>query len=116
HRTIYKANEFAITVMTDTTERAPTFNLAPFDNQMITQSDSSLTYLMIPKTFDMESSWQALLLRPPRALNWSEVHMKATSQYLAGFDFSQKALQFRKDLLPKSEHRVFEIVREKSDL
>lgn len=116
HRTLYAADEFAITVMTDTTERAPTFNLAPFDNQLISQSDSSLTYLMINKSFDMETSWQALLLRAPRPLNWPEVHMKATPHYLAGFDFSQKALAFRKRLLPEVDHRVFEIVREKNDL
>ena len=51
HRTIYQADEFAITVMTDTTERAPTFNLAPFDNQHISQGEPSLTYLTILGTF-----------------------------------------------------------------
>lgn len=116
NRTIYAADEFAITVMTDTTERAPTFNLSPFDNQSISQSDPSLTYLSLTRTFDMESSWQNLLLRPPRPLNWPEVHMKATPQYLAGFDFSQKAIAFRKKLAPKSEHRLFEIFQEKTDL
>jgi N-acetylmuramic acid 6-phosphate etherase len=116
HRTIYKSDEFAITVMTDTTERAPTFNLTPFDNQMMSQSSPSLTYLMVNNTNDVQSSWKALLLRPPRPLNWPEVHMKATPSYLQGFDFSQRALAFRKELLPKVEHRIFEIVREKTDL
>ncbi len=116
NRTIYQADEFAITVMTDTTERAPTFNLAPFDNQIISQSEVSLTYLTIAKTFDVESSWQRLLLRPPRPLNWPECHLKATPQYLRGFDFSQRAASFRKKLLPKAEHRVFEIVRLEKEL
>jgi N-acetylmuramic acid 6-phosphate etherase len=116
HRTIYRADEFAITVMTDTTERAPTFNLAPFDNQMISQSERSLTYLMVNKTFDTESSWQTLLLRPPRPLNWPEVHMKATPRYLTGFDFSQRALNFRKELILNVDHRIFEVVREQNDL
>jgi N-acetylmuramic acid 6-phosphate etherase len=111
HRTIYKTDEYAITVMTDTTERAPTFNLAGFDNQNMSQSESSLTYLMISKTFDMESSWHALLLRSPRSLNWSEVSLKATPPYLAGFDFSERALAFRRELVSGVEHRVFEINR-----
>lgn len=116
HRTIYQADEFAITVMTDTTERAPTFNLAPFDNQHMSQSEASLSYLMIAKTFEVETAWRTLLLRPARPLNWAEASIKATPKYLSGFDFSERALQFRKRLVPSSEHRIFEIVRLENDL
>jgi N-acetylmuramic acid 6-phosphate etherase len=116
NRTIYSADEFAITVMTDTTERAPTFNLSPFDNQVMSQSEPSLTYVSISRASDFESSWRALLRRPPRSLNWPEYSMKATLQYLAGFDFGQKVPAFRKKIAPKSEHRIFEIFRSGRDL
>ena len=42
--------------------------------------------------------------------------MKATPQYQSGFDFSQKAPAFRKKILPKVEHRLFDIVREDGNL
>lgn len=111
HKTIYQADEFAITVMTDTTERAPTFNLAAFDNQQISQSESSLSYLMIFGAYDMETAWRLLLARSPRPLNWPDVSIKATPQYQGGFDFSQRALGFRKKLLPQAQHYVFEIAK-----
>jgi N-acetylmuramic acid 6-phosphate etherase len=116
HRTVYAADEFAITVMTDTTERAPTFNLTPFDNQLISQTEPSLSYVMLPKSYDVQSSWRALLARAPRPLDWPEASFKATGQYLVGFDFSQKALAFRKKIAPQSEHRVFAISRVEDDL
>ncbi|HMN69701.1 MAG TPA: hypothetical protein PKC28_14255, partial [Bdellovibrionales bacterium] len=43
--TCYTVDEFAITVFTDTTERAPTFNLAPFDNPKHLTDRHSLTYI-----------------------------------------------------------------------
>lgn len=116
HKTIYAATDMAMTVFTDTTERAPTFNLAPFDNHLVAQMQSSLTYVMIPGTRDVESSWEALLHRAPRALNWPEIHPKATPDYLRGFDFSQKVVAFRTELIPVSEHRLFEVLREDGQL
>jgi N-acetylmuramic acid 6-phosphate etherase len=107
--TIYAVEEMAITAFTDTTERAPTFNLAPFDNPTMPSDRHSLTYITIPSCETADDAWQKLLARPPRALNWPEVHPKATPEYLQSFDFSRRAALFRKRILPDAQHHVFTI-------
>ncbi|MBX3022992.1 MAG: hypothetical protein KF799_15055 [Bdellovibrionales bacterium] len=107
--TLYSADEMAITAFTDTTERAPTFNLAPFDNPKHLTDRHSLTYIKIPSTVTAVEAWNKLLNRAPRPLEWSEVHPKATKAYLETFDFSRQAALFRKHILPKSQHHVFTI-------
>lgn len=107
--TIYAVEETAITVFTDTTERAPTFNLAPFDNPHLLTDRHSLTYITIPSASTSSEAWRKLLAREPRPLNWPEVHPKATPEYLATFDFGKEAMKFRESILPKSQHHVFKI-------
>lgn len=107
--TLYAADEMAITAFTDTTERAPTFNLAPFDNPSMLTDRHSLTYIKIPSTGTSQEAWHKLLGREPRPLEWPDVHPKATAQYLKSFDFSRQAAAFRKHILPKCEHHVFTI-------
>jgi len=107
--TCYTVDHFAMTVFTDTTERAPTFNLAPFDNPKHLTPRSSLTYIAIPGTRDARSAWNYLLARTPRPLNWPEVHKKASDDYLYTFDFSVNALEFRRGLTPGKTHYEFDI-------
>ncbi len=110
--TIYSVGEFAITVFTDTTERAPTFNLPPFDNPKHLTDRHSLSYVMIPTANTSEDSWRALLARDPRPLQWPEIHSKATRDYLFSFDFGRGVSSFRRQILPKGEHHVFSIERD----
>jgi N-acetylmuramic acid 6-phosphate etherase len=105
--TIYASDDYAITVFTDTTERAPTFNLAPFDNPRHPTSRHSLTYLMIPSADTAEDGWCHLLARDPRPLEWPEIHPKTTREYLLSFDFGRRAMDFRRRI-PGALH-VFEI-------
>jgi N-acetylmuramic acid 6-phosphate etherase len=107
--TIYSAEDMAITAFTDTTERAPTFNLAPFDNPKHLTDRHSLTYIMLPAAANSAESWRKLLARPPRPLNWPDVHPKASEEYLLTFDFSRQAGIFRKAILPAHEHHIFRI-------
>jgi N-acetylmuramic acid 6-phosphate etherase len=107
--TLYSVEDMAITAFTDTTERAPTFNLAPFDNPKHLTDRRSLTYIMIPSTGHVADSWRKLLARDPRPLNWPEIHAKATPEYLMSFDFSRNASLFRKHILPEDQHHVFTI-------
>ncbi len=102
--TVYLAEELAMTVFTDTTERAPTFNLAPFDNPKHLTDRHSLTYLAIPSTVDAASAWHRLLARPPRPLAWPEIHSKTSADYLLSFDFSRQAVEFRKNVIPGAHH------------
>lgn len=104
---LYTAGEMAITAFTDTTERAPTFNLSPFDNPLQPSPLPSLTYLSLDQTNSAKSAWHALLARPPRPLEWPEVHPKTSSEYLLSFDFSRHAREFRKKLIPTRPHFEF---------
>lgn len=107
--TLYSTDDFAITVFTDTTERAPTFNLAPFDNPKHMTDRHSLSYVSIAGAATPELAWKALLARAPRPLEWPEIHSKATRDYLLSFDFGQGAKTFREAILPKGAHHVFRI-------
>lgn len=107
--TCYTVDHFAMTVFTDTTERAPTFNLAPFDNPQHLTPKNSLTYIAIPSVKDARGAWDYLLARTPRPLDWPEVHAKASAEYLYTFDFSANALAFRRGLTPGKTHFEFDI-------
>jgi N-acetylmuramic acid 6-phosphate etherase len=114
--TCYTVDHFAMTVFTDTTERAPTFNLAPFDNPKHLTPKNSRTYIAIPSAKDARSAWNYLLARTPRPLNWPEIHKKASDDYLYTFDFSVNALDFRRSLTPGKSHFEFNITSEKDQL
>jgi N-acetylmuramic acid 6-phosphate etherase len=102
---LYECDEFALTVFTDTTERAPTFSLAAFDNQLYPKSSTSLAYISLPSTQTGADSWHRLLGRPPRSLNWVDINDKTSDRYLSGFDFSKEALRFRTQLLKREPVR-----------
>ncbi len=116
HFTCYTVGQYAMTVFTDTTERAPTFNLAPFDNPKHLTPKNSLTYIAIPETGNGRDAWEYLLARKPRPLDWPEVHAKASADYLYTFDFSANALGFRRGLTPGKTHFEFAITSEQNDL
>lgn len=108
-KTIYRADEFSASVFTDTTERAPTFSLASFDNQLSPQRVHSLTYVTIPETHTPEEAWERLFLRSPRTLEWSAEFIKTRADYMRGFDFSERAREYRESLIPDHQHFVFSI-------
>ena len=114
--TCYNADELAITVFTDTTERAPTFNLAPFDNPDHPGGKHSLTYISIPSATDSLQGWQHLLARDPRPLQWPEIHPKTSAEYLLSFDFGRRAMAFRERTLPVGANFPFTITSLPSDL
>jgi N-acetylmuramic acid 6-phosphate etherase len=90
--------ECAMTVLTDTTERAPTFNLAAFDSRAEAQATASWVYLCLPMAHDARKAWELLLSRKPKALNWPEFAV-TDSAYLYGFDFSQQIKVWRAEKL-----------------
>jgi N-acetylmuramic acid 6-phosphate etherase len=94
---LYSTNEvLGITILTDTTERAPTFNLNPFENFHDQMNEASKAYLFFPHSSSSSESWKLLLGREPRTFHWREVTDKTSSQRLKGFDFSQNLLSLRK--------------------
>ncbi len=89
-------NYLGITVITDTTERSPTFSLFPFENINDEHEDLSLCYLFMPDTTSSEKAWENLLWRLPRTLEWPEIDGIASRKRLLGFDFSAKVILRRK--------------------
>jgi N-acetylmuramic acid 6-phosphate etherase len=83
-------NQLGITVITDTTERSPTFSLFPFENINEVKQNLSLCYLFMPDTNTSEEAWERLLWRTPRTLEWSDINGIASREWLLGFDFSGK--------------------------
>jgi N-acetylmuramic acid 6-phosphate etherase len=75
HKNNYFADRFGIDVLTDTTERSPTYCTPPFRKFDDTTASESWAFLFLP---DLETpvAWQNILKRPPRCLNWSESEIR----------------------------------------
>lgn len=86
----YGVRDFVgMTVLTDTTERAPTFSLFPFENkEEMIEGSSSLCYLTLAEAHDSANAWKKILKRSPRTLEWSELNGIASYKRLLGFDMS----------------------------
>jgi len=92
---LYESGRFGITVVTDTTERAPTFSLAAFENQKDEAQPVSWCHFIMPEQADALAAWRELLRRAPRTLEWPEVRQVAGAEVLACYDFSAELLQKR---------------------
>jgi N-acetylmuramic acid 6-phosphate etherase len=106
---VYRVKDFGITVLTDTTERAPTFSLVPFDRLNGRPVPRSLCYLSLPDADSSGEAWTRLLGRPPRALNWPAIDPRTTPEYLHDFDFSANVLERRRVRIPCRTHHEFHI-------
>jgi N-acetylmuramic acid 6-phosphate etherase len=99
-RVLYRTSAYAgVGVITDTTERSPTFSLLPFENRDASEDEFSRCFLCLPEALDAEQAWLALLGRAPRAIEWPELEGLAGSERLHGFNFSQDAQKRRSDNL-----------------
>jgi len=106
---LYRTKDYGITVFTDTTERAPTFSLVPFDQLEEGPVQRSLCYVLLEEAGSAARAWVRLLHRTPRALNWPEVDPRTTSDHLLGFDFSRGARERRHRIIPNRNHREFHV-------
>ena len=85
----------AISILTDTTERSPTFSLRGFENRLEPGKNHSLSYLFIQDAEDAGHAWSELLWRKPRPVEWSELDGKIGLLKLLGFDISKQGLKSR---------------------
>ena len=69
-RTNYHAGHHAIDVLTDTTERSPTFCTPPFGKLGDHGASESMAFLLVPGSRTVDA-WAGLLQRAPRCLRWS---------------------------------------------
>jgi N-acetylmuramic acid 6-phosphate etherase len=102
-------NNLGITVITDTTERSPTFSLFPFENTNETEAGLSLCYLYMPGSDSSENAWQNLLWRKPRTLEWQDINGIASGERLLGFDFSRNVISRREHHTKSIKHHLFKI-------
>jgi N-acetylmuramic acid 6-phosphate etherase len=103
-------------VVTDTTERAPTFSLAPFENFDDEAPVPSWAYLRIPEAPDASSAWRELLLREPRPLDWEGLAHVAGYRRMLGYDFSRNVYERRSRTAPGREQHVFRIARSETGI
>jgi N-acetylmuramic acid 6-phosphate etherase len=101
---LYSTREYGLTVLTDTTERAPTFSLAAFENLQDASLPKSLCYLMLAGSPDSASAWTALLGREPRTLEWQESRNITGRDWLLGYDISDHARAHRETRWGSSAH------------
>lgn len=106
---LYESPRFGITVVTDTTERAPTFSLAPFEKQDDPAAPASWCHFLMPEAAEALTAWQALLHRQPRTLEWPDVRHIAGQQVLSCYDFSVQLLKRREARTQGAEQQVFRI-------
>jgi N-acetylmuramic acid 6-phosphate etherase len=67
----YFADRFGIDVLTDTTERSPTYCTPPFRKFDDTTATESWAFLFVPQA-DTESAWRRIIKRRPQCVEWSE--------------------------------------------
>jgi N-acetylmuramic acid 6-phosphate etherase len=86
--------QLAISILTDTTERSPTFSQPAFENIQETSTLSPI-YLAVKGTFCAREAWETLLSRSPRCLTWEELQGRISEEVLGGFDISENARKRR---------------------
>jgi N-acetylmuramic acid 6-phosphate etherase len=109
---IYETDDYPLAVATDTTERAPTFSLTPFENVDDPEPPHSWAYIAIPGAADSAGAWHHLFGREPRALEWPEVRAKAGRERLLGFDISRDIYDYRARTLGREKLHTFRIYRD----
>ena len=112
---LYKSSKFlnyisdsrlAISILTDTTERSPTFSLRAFENRLEPGGHHGLSYLFIQDAENSGQGWSELLWRKPRALEWEELQSKIGLEKLLGFDISDHGRKIRSEKIPTVDFLV----------
>ena len=114
---LYATDRYAITVVTDTTERSPTFSLPGFENQREPKSVATLAYAYMPGARTAHEAWKKLLLREPLPLEWKVLNGAASKHRLFGFDFSKDLPKLRSKKLGKGrKQHTFHIQRKANSM
>jgi N-acetylmuramic acid 6-phosphate etherase len=113
--TLYKELKFlnyvadqnlAISILTDTTERSPTFSLRGFENGLDDNPPKALSYLFVSGAKSSSEAWSKLLHRDPRPLEWLELDNKINLHRVLGFDISESGLKKRTREVSSVEFRI----------
>ncbi len=80
----------SISILTDTTERSPTFSQPAFENVSLKEGLAPI-YLAVEGAVGPSAAWRMLLSREPRCLEWEEFGGRISREVLDGFDISLNA-------------------------
>ena len=75
HKNNYYADRFGIDVLTDTTERSPTYCTPPFRKFDDYKAADSWAFLFLPN-LETSQAWKAILKRDPRCVEWTESEVR----------------------------------------
>lgn len=114
HYCQHQTAEYGITVLTDTTERSPTFSLFPFESPMDRRVEPSWTYLCIPDVQNAAEAWLRVLGRFPRPLEWPEMRELFGMRKTLSYDFSPVGLERRRKAIGDKDVHVFDIRRQET--
>jgi N-acetylmuramic acid 6-phosphate etherase len=104
--------DLAISILTDTTERAPTFSLYSFEKD--STENCSLSYISLKNERDVEQVWKYLLGRNIRAVEWSDERDDIGLKDILKFDISHLAVERREKR--NSNHHEFNISQTRDDI
>jgi hypothetical protein len=76
NKSTYFADHLGIDVLTDTTERSPTFCTPAFRKWDDSNASESWSYLILPYP-DSEAAWRGLLGREPYGLKWTDAEIES---------------------------------------
>lgn len=71
HKNNYFADRFGIDVLTDTTERSPTYCTPPFRKFNDSTASESWAFLFVPQA-ESAQAWEHILKRTPRCVEWTD--------------------------------------------
>jgi N-acetylmuramic acid 6-phosphate etherase len=75
HKNNYFADHFGIDMLTDTTERSPTYCTPPFRKFDDTNATESWAFLFMPQA-ETPAAWQYILKHKPRCVEWTEADIR----------------------------------------
>ena len=75
HKNNYYADRLGIDVLTDTTERSPTYCTPPFRKFDDYKAADSWAFLFLPNP-ETPQAWESILKRDPRCVEWSESEVR----------------------------------------
>jgi N-acetylmuramic acid 6-phosphate etherase len=76
HKNNYYADHLGIDVLTDTTERSPTYCTPPFRKWDDATAAESWAFLFLPEE-DTQRAWERILQRKPRCIDWNDAEIRA---------------------------------------
>ena len=103
HLTYCCSPDLGMTILTDTTERAPTFGVCGLENRL-EASSFSLANISIDNGENPTESFKMILGREAHPLEWEVFNNRAGKERLRGFDLSEENAKYREMKLDKHEN------------